>query len=79
MHFLRVSACLLHRDLSFQTGYISFGRGDAGGEWEQLCCPPGEAEEEVSQSVHPQDQQHRTGPFGPAERHTGGAGNTDSH
>lgn len=53
---------------------VKFGRRDAGGEWEQRRCPPGQTEEEVPQPVDPQDQQHRTGSLRPAERHAGGAG-----
>lgn len=39
-------------------GYIRLGRRDAGGERYQHRCSPGEAEEEVPQLVHSQDQQH---------------------
>lgn len=55
-------------------GYFGFGRRDAGGEREQRGGPPGQAEEEVPQPVHPQDQQHRAGPLRPAERPAGGTG-----
>ena len=63
--------------LHFQAGFIRFGRRDAGGEWEQRCRPPGKAEEEVSQPFHPQNQQHRAGPLGSAERHAGGTGDDE--
>lgn len=64
--------------LCFQTaGYVRFGRRDAGGKREQRR-PAGEAEEEVPQLVHPQDQQHGAGSVRPAERHAGGTGDDDS-
>lgn len=60
--------------LYLQSGCVGFGRRDAGREREQCRRPPGQAEEEVSQPVHPPDQQHRAGALGPAERHAGGTG-----
>lgn len=50
------------------------GRRDAGRKWKQRCRPPGQAEEEISQLVHPQDQQHRAGALWPAERDAGRTG-----
>lgn len=64
----------------FQTpGWIRFGRRDAGGEWEQRCRPPGQAEEKIPQPVYPQDQQHWAGALRPAERHAGRTGQLPDH
>lgn len=41
---------------------------DARGDREQCGGSPGQAEEEVPQPVHPQDQQHRAGALRAAER-----------
>lgn len=54
--------------------YIGCGTRDAGREREQRSRPPGQAEKEVAQPVHPQDQQHRAGTLRLAERHAGGTG-----
>lgn len=68
-NFLCPSFCMVS-DL----GNIRLGQRDASGEWEQRRCSPGQAEEEVPQLVHPQDQQHRAGALRPAERHNRGTG-----
>lgn len=52
---------------------------DARGDGEQYSCSPSQAEEEVPQPVHPQDQQHRAGPVRPAERDAGVTGDNSHH
>lgn len=51
-------------------------RQDARGDGEQCSCSPSQAEEEVPQLVHPQDQQHGAGALRPSE---GAAGVTGEH
>lgn len=49
-------------------------RRDACRKWKQCILPPGQAEAQVPQPVHPSDQQHRAGAHRFTEGDVGGTG-----